>query len=148
MADDLREVLADFKIAIIVERMGDCARSIAEQVPLIRGLTRASLRNVLRRMSAEAQDSVQCALDAFVRRDAHAGPGRYRQEQLGSLQAELLRDLLDTMAETPATITSSTCMLLASQKLVRLSEHAANIARICSSTSSEAAASPSMAEAG
>jgi phosphate transport system protein len=140
MADDLREVLADLKIAIIVERMGDCARSIAEQVPRVRGLAQASLKNVLKRVSLEAQDSVQNALDTFVRRDAEAA---YRpscsQEQLGRLQDELLRDLLDRMADVPSVIGSSTSMLLACQKLVRLTEHAGNIVRICSLAAAEPA---------
>jgi phosphate transport system protein len=134
MADDLREVLAGFKIATVVERMGDCARSIAEQVPRVRGLTRASLRNVLRRMSAEAQEAVQHALDIFVRQDGDLGQRPVSvQERLASLHDELLRDLLDTMTEVPSAIGSSTSMLMASQKLVRLAEHSANIVRISSS---------------
>jgi phosphate transport system protein len=136
MADDLQEILAGFKIATIVERMGDCARSIAEQVPRVRGLSRSSLRNVLRRMSVEAQDSVQNALDVFVRQDAEPAQQPLSvQEQLAHLQDELLRDLLDTMAELPSAVGSSTSLLMASQNLVRLAEHSAKIIRISSSAS-------------
>lgn len=140
-ANDLREILADFKIAITMARMGGCARSIAEQVAMVRGLRRNSSKHVLTQMADRAQETIRCAIDCFVRRDGEVEAGEASDPRLLSLlQDDLLRDLLDNMADAPATIGSSTCMLLASQKLVRLAEHAASISRICSTAGRVAAA--------
>jgi phosphate transport system protein len=132
MADDLHEILAAFKIGVIVERMGDCARAIAQQVPMVGGFKPRSAIKLLTALSDTAQASVRHALDAFVRADTAAAAMLPRSiEEAGYLQDELLRDLLETMADIPATITSSTCLLLAAQKLVRVGEHAVNLARLC-----------------
>jgi phosphate transport system protein len=132
MADDLREILAAFKIGVIVERMGDCARSVAQQVPLVGEFRSRTSVKLLKALSDTAQASLRHALDAFVRTDAPAAGMLPRNlEESGYLQDELLRDLLETMSDVPSTITSSTCLLLASQKLVRVGEQAANLARLC-----------------
>lgn len=131
LADDLRETLAAFKIAVIVERMGDCACRIAGQVPLVRGLSRRSSRLLVERMSSTAEEGVRQALDTFVARDADAAVfDRRIPDELSHLQDELLRDLLEAMTDAPSNISSCTSLLLASHTLVRLGEHAANLSRI------------------
>lgn len=131
MADDLREVLAAFKQATIIERMGDCARGIAAQVPLVRGIRSRRSRAILERMSEKARDMVRLSLDCAVQRNADAArPLCAPDDLLASLHDELLGELLDIMIEEPSSITASTCLLLASQKLVRLGEHSANLARL------------------
>lgn len=131
MADDLREVLAAFKIAILVERMGDCARSIAEQVPLIKGFERRLPLRLLEDMSKAAAEMVRLALDAFVKKDpAIAGQVCDSDDVVDALHDQLFRELLDIMSENPSKIGSATGLLLASQKLERIGDHASNIARV------------------
>jgi phosphate transport system protein len=131
IAGDLHEVLAAFKIGVIVERVGDCARTVAEQVPRVGRFKSRSAMKLLKALSDTARGCVGLALDDFVRGNVGAAETLPRSlEEAAHLQDELTRDLLDSMAELPATITSSTCLLLASQKLVRAGEHAANVARV------------------
>jgi two-component system phosphate regulon response regulator PhoB len=132
IAGDLQDVLAAFKIGVVIERVGDCARAVAEQVPMIGSFKSRSAMKLLKALSATAQACIRHALAEFVQGD----PGRSGTlprsiDEAGYLQDELSRDLLESMSERPSTITSSTCLLLASQKLVRVIEHAANIARVC-----------------
>ena len=132
IADDLHEVLAAFKIGVVMERVGDCARAVAEQVPLVGSFKSRSAMKLLKALSDNAQACIRYALDDFVREDPKASETLRRSLlEAGHLQDELTRDLLDTMSEAPSTITSSTCLLLASQKLVRVVEHAANVAKVC-----------------
>jgi len=131
MADDLRETLAAFKQSIIIERMGDCARSIAQQVPLVRGSAPRRSKTLLKRMSWIAQDLVRLALNRIIERDADAALAVSGSDDLlSSLHDELLRDLLNGMADAPSTTSASTCLLLASQKIVRLGEHSTNLIKV------------------
>lgn len=131
MADDLRTVLAAFKIAILVERVGDCARSIAEQVPRLRGFDRRLPFLLLGNMTEAATRMVHSALNAFVQQDSSLA--RQVCDETRAVDAyhdQLFRELLDTMSENPTKIGPATCLLLVSQKLERISDHASNIARV------------------
>ena len=131
MADDLREVLAAFKIGILVERMGDCARSIAEQVPKTRSFSQRSPISLLQNMASEAAGMVRASLDAFVKQDsALAEDVCARDDAVDILHDDLFRELLDLMSANPTTITAATGLLLVSQKLERIGDHATNIARV------------------
>lgn len=131
MADDLRETLAAFKQAIIIERMGDCGRSIAQQVPLVRGSTSRRSKALLKRMSLITQDLVRLALNCVMERDPNAAcAASGNHDLLSSLHDELFRELLDGMADRPSSISASTCLLLASQKIVRLGEHSTNLVKV------------------
>lgn len=128
MADDLREILAAFKQAIIIERMGNCSRSIAEQVPLVRGSASRRSKDLLRRMCSIAQELVRVALNCVLERDPDAARAVSGNDGLlSSLHDELLRELLDQMADAPSIISASTCLLLASQKIVRVGELSFNL---------------------
>ena len=131
MADDLREILAAFKIGILVERMGDCARSIAEQVPKTKTFSHRSPISLLRNMSAEAAAMVHGSLDSFVKQNAVlAQDVCARDDSVDILHDDLFRELLDVMSADPTSITAATCMMLVSQKLERIGDHATAIARV------------------
>jgi phosphate transport system protein len=131
IASDLDEVLAAFKIGVVIERVGDCARTIAEQVPSVGRFKSRSATKLLKELSDTARACVRHSLDDFVRRDMGAAESLPRSlDEAGYLHDELSRDLLDSMTDYPSTITAFTCLLLAAQKLLRVSEHAANIARV------------------
>jgi phosphate transport system protein len=130
VADDLRQILAAFKIATMIERMGDCARSIAEQVHLAESFESRGAFRLLQAMSLDVAAMVRAALDAFVRQDA-AGAGSVcgGQERVHALGSALFRELLDGMTNNPAEIGGSLCLLLVAQNLERIGGHAISIGR-------------------
>lgn len=131
MADDLRQVLAAFKIAVLIERMGDCARSVAEQVPRVQGFARRSPLLIIRSMSTTVAEMVRASLDAFIAQDADAAEAVGRSDDdVDALHDQLFRELLEIMSENPASISPSTCLLLASKKLERIGDHATSISRV------------------
>lgn len=131
VADDLRETLVAFKQAIIIERMGNGSRNIAQQLPLVLGATPGRSKTLPRRMSAIAQDLAWPALSCVIERDPDAVRAISASlDLLSSFHDELLRERLDGMADAPSTTSASICLLLASQKIVRLGEHSANLIRV------------------
>jgi phosphate uptake regulator len=91
-----------------------------------------SAMKLLKALSDTAQSCVRQALDDFVeRRSGTISVLPRKLEEAGYLQDELSRDLLDSMSQLPSTVSSSTCLLLACQRLGRITEHAANIAKVC-----------------
>jgi len=129
LADDLREVLAAFKIAGLIARMGDCAANIARRVDDIgdcRGLAQLSS---LAAMAEEVGAMVKAALDAFARRD---GPAATRIEAMDDAVdrylASISRGLIDHMAADSRSIRRGTDLMFAAQKLERIGDHAVGIA--------------------
>ncbi|MDQ3139706.1 MAG: phosphate signaling complex protein PhoU [Pseudomonadota bacterium] len=130
-ADDLREVLAAFKIAVMVERMGDNAANIARQVRLVCGFGARPELRIFSTISASVADMVSAALDAYVRRDV-AGAKRIYDDSaaVDMLHDQLFRSLLAVMSKNPSTISACTRLLFVSQSLDRIGDHARNIARL------------------
>src|SRR5438445_1309917 len=72
MAGDLRDVAAALKIAGVVERIGDYAKSIARRVRLLDNMGKIEPMALLPEMARIATGMVHDVLDAFVERDAEA----------------------------------------------------------------------------
>ena len=68
MADDLRELIATFKISGVVERIGDYAKNIAKRVPVIASTHKLRPASLLPSMSNVASELVRDSLEAFARR--------------------------------------------------------------------------------
>ena len=131
MADDLRQVLAAFKIAVLIERMGDCARGVAEQVPKVQSFARRSPLLILKSMSTAVGEMVRSAMDAFVAQDIEAARQVCQSDdEVDALHDQLFRELLEIMGEYPSSISPGACLLLASKKLERIGDHATTIARV------------------
>ncbi len=131
MADDLREVLAALKIAGVIERMGDYAKTIAKRELLLEDVTRIEPLSILPAMAAVVSDMVREALDAFAARDpAKARAVSLRDPQVDDLYNSMFRALLTHMMENPHTITASTHLLFVAKGLERIGDHATNIAEM------------------
>ncbi len=129
LADDLRDVLAAFKITGLIARMGDCAKNIAHRIDLIgdcRGV--AQLRS-LAAMGDEVAAMVKAALDAFVCRDAAAAAQvAAMDDAVDRYRACITTGLIDHMAGDSRSIGAATHLMFAAQKLERIGDHAVGIA--------------------
>lgn len=129
LADDLRDVLAAFKIAGIIARMGDCAANIA-----LRAEATGDCRDVphlrsIQGMSDAVLAMVKSALDAFANRDpAAADRVDSMDDSVDRHHAAIFSALVDHMADDTSSIPIVAHLLLVSQKLERIGDHAVAIA--------------------
>lgn len=129
MADDLREVIADLKIAGIVERIGDYAKNIAKRSRNIEDIRRFEPLALLPAMADLAIAMVRDVLTAHAARDAKAAESIIaRDEKVDAFYNSLFRNLTSYMMENPATISASAHLLFVARNLERIGDHATNIA--------------------
>jgi phosphate transport system protein len=129
MATDLRLITAAFKINSDLERIGDQAVNIAENV--IKILPHPPLRPIfeLPRMADSAEKMTRDSLDAFVRRDSDlARQVLKRDDEVDMLKDHVFRVLLTYMMADPGTIERALGLILISRNLERIADHATNIA--------------------
>jgi phosphate transport system protein len=129
IATDLRLITAAMKINADLERIGDQAVNIAENV--IKLLPHPPLKPLIDipRMAELAEKMTRDALDAFVRKD----PGLARNvlerdDEVDSLKDQVFRELLTYMMADPGTIPRALALILISRNLERIADHATNIA--------------------
>jgi phosphate transport system protein len=129
MATDLRLITAAMKINSDLERIGDQAVNIAENV--IKLLPHPPLKPQIDvpRMAEIAQGMTHDSLDAFVRKDvALARNVLRRDDQVDALKDQVFRVLLTYMMADPGTIERCLALILISRNLERIADHATNIA--------------------
>jgi phosphate transport system protein len=128
-ASDLRLITAALKINDDLERIGDQAVNIAENV--IKILPQAPLKPLIDipRMADIAQSMTRDALDAFVKRDADlARSVLKRDDAVDELKDQVFRELLTYMMADPGTIQRALALILISRNIERIADHATNIA--------------------
>lgn len=129
LADDLREVLAAFKIAGLIARMGDCASNIARRAGQIGDCRGIAQLTSLAAMGDEVGAMVKAALDAFARRDGVAAARvAAMDDAVDNYRSCISRSLIDHMGEDPRSISQGTHLMFAAQKLERIGDHAVGIA--------------------
>jgi len=129
MATDLRLITSAMKINSDLERIGDQAVNIAENV--IKLLPHPPLKPQIEvpRMAELAQGMTHDCLDAFVRKDvALARSVLKRDDQVDALKDQVFRVLLTYMMADPGTIERCLALILISRNLERIADHATNIA--------------------
>ncbi|HWX24476.1 MAG TPA: phosphate signaling complex protein PhoU [Vicinamibacteria bacterium] len=129
MATDLRLITAAMKINSDLERIGDQAVNIAENV--IKILPHPPLKPIfeLPRMADSAERMTRDSLDAFVRRDVDlARHVLKRDDEVDLLKDHVFRVLLTYMMADPGTIERALGLILISRNLERIADHATNIA--------------------
>jgi phosphate transport system protein len=129
-AGDLRLVISTIKVVTDLERMGDLAENIAEE--MLKSQDRP-LTHLTTLQSLAEQTAIQLnqALDAFARGDVnwalHVIENHQKSEDLfNSMQ----RENLTYMLEDPREITSGMMIFAIGRALVRISSHATNIAEM------------------
>jgi phosphate transport system protein len=129
IATDLRLITAAMKINADLERIGDQAVNIAENV--IKLLPQAPLKPLIDipRMAELAEKMTRDALDAFVRKDAELARNVLRRDdEVDNLKDQVFRELLTYMMADPGTIQRALALILISRNLERIADHATNIA--------------------
>jgi phosphate transport system protein len=129
MATDLRLITAAMKINADLERIGDQAVNIAENV--IKILPHPPLKPIfeLPRMADSAEKMTRDSLDAFVRRDVElARAVLKRDDEVDLLKDHVFRVLLTYMMADPGTIERALGLILISRNLERIADHATNVA--------------------
>jgi len=129
LASDLRLITSAMKINSDLERIGDQAVNIAENV--VKLLPQPPLKPLIDipRMAEIAQQMTRDALDAFVKRDVNlAREVLRRDDEVDSLKDQVFRELLTYMMADPGTIQRALALILISRNLERIADHATNIA--------------------
>jgi phosphate transport system protein len=129
MATDLRLITSAMKINADLERIGDQAVNIAENV--LRLLPHPPLRAILNitRMAELAEQMTRDSLDSFVKKDAAlARTVLARDDEVDQLKDHVFRVLLTYMMADPGTIERALGLILISRNLERIADHATNIA--------------------
>lgn len=129
LADDLREVLAAFKIAGLIARMGDCAKNIAHRAILAGDCRGTGALKSLVNMKDAALAMLKAALDAFTARDPVAAEQIIGMDDaVDRFHGCITRALVALMTEDPRHIGAAAQLLFVSQKLERVGDHAVGIA--------------------
>jgi phosphate transport system protein len=129
LAADLRAIMAAQKINSDLERMGDQAVNVAQNV--LRLLPHPPLRPILTipRMAEIAEAMTRDSLDAFVRRDVELARSVLRRDdEVDELKDQVFRVLLTHMMADPGTIERALTLILISRNVERIADHATNIA--------------------
>jgi len=130
LAGDLRDVLAALKIAMLVARMGDCAKEIAHRAALVGACRSCAPVKLVRSMEVEVSAMVKAALDAFVHRKVEPTiEVSERDAAVDDFHACIWRELITHMQERPEDIDGAAHMMFVSHMLERIGDDAAAVAR-------------------
>lgn len=131
MADDLRELIATFKISGVVERIGDYAKNIAKRVPLVTKSKKLGPISLLPSMSNIASELVRDSLEAFARRDAELALEVSERDQIvDDFYTSIFRATITHMIENPKDIGEAAHLLFIAKNLERIGDHATNVAEM------------------
>jgi len=132
MADDLRHLIATFKISSIAERIGDYAKNIAKRVPLVAESSRKiEPAALLPSMANIAAELVRDSFKAYADGDADLAVSVWARDQtLDNFYTSIFRAIITYMVENPAYITESAHLLFIAKNIERIGDHATNIAEL------------------
>ncbi len=131
VASDLRFLAATFKMVTDLERIGDQAGHIAEQVLKIVDKARHPLPDELREMADTAQGMLTSALDAFVRREASLAEKVIADDaKVDKLNSKLVDMLEDALQEGPQAAMRMIHTLNIARYLERIGDHTVNISEM------------------
>jgi phosphate transport system protein len=129
MANDLREVMAAWKIASDLERVGDLAKNIAKRTLVINQSDPIQLTRSIERMGRLAAAHLKQVLDAYSSREvAPALAIWFQDEDIDAHYNSLFRELLTYMMEDPRTIGPCAHLLFVAKNIERIGDHSTNIA--------------------
>lgn len=130
MADDLRTMIAALKIAAVLERIGDYAKSIARRTPL---LSRRSIGAIplLKSMTALAAEILSDVMEAFAGQDPDlAERAAQRDKGVDEFYNGVFRALISHMIENPHLISECAHLLFVAKNIERIGDHATNVAEM------------------
>jgi phosphate transport system protein len=129
VAGDLRQLMAVDHIITELERIGDSATNIAEEVLSLEHLPPRAIHPSLPTMAQSVQEMVRQSLEAFFRSNAHlARQVCLMDDDVDALDQAIIQDLLREMAGAPRAILPSQSQINIVRNLERVGDHATNIA--------------------
>jgi len=130
VANDLRFLLAATRINGELERIGDLAINITENVQVL--VEHPPLKPLIDipHMAELARTMVRQSLDALVRGDAALAQSVIMtDDKVDALKDQIFRELLTYMLGDPRTTERALALILVSRHLERIADHATNIAQ-------------------
>ena len=129
VAGDLRQLMAVDHIIAELERIGDSATNIAEEVLTLRHLPPRPIHPSLASMAQTVQEMVRQSLEAFYRSNSHlARQVCLTDADVDALDQAIIQDLLREMTGAPEAILPCQCQINIVRNLERVGDHATNIA--------------------
>jgi phosphate transport system protein len=129
VAIDLRFILAATKINSELERIGDLAINITENVHVLASEPPLKPLIDIPRMADLSRRMVRESIDAFVKEDPLLAQSVIMtDDEVDALKDQVLRELLTYMMADPRTIERALALVLVARHLERVGDHACNIA--------------------
>jgi phosphate transport system protein len=129
VAGDLRQLMAVDHIIAELERIGDSATNIAEEVLTLGQLPPRPIHPQLEYMAQSAIEMVRQSLDAFLRSNAHlARQVCLADADVDALDQDIIQHLLREMSGAPEAIVPGQSQINIVRNLERVGDHATNIA--------------------
>ncbi len=129
VAGDLRQLMAVDHIITELERIGDSATNIAEEVLTLAQSPPRPIHPSLASMAQSVQEMVRQSLEAFFRSNAHlAKQVCMADADVDAMDHTIIQDLLREMTGTPEAIVPGQCQINIVRNLERVGDHATNIA--------------------
>jgi phosphate transport system protein len=129
VAGDLRQLMAVDHIITELERIGDSATNIAEEVLTLGQLPPRPIHPSLAQMAQSVQEMIRQSLEAFFRSNSHlARQVCIADDDVDALDQAIIQDLLQEMTGAPEAIIPGQSQINIVRNLERVGDHATNIA--------------------
>jgi len=128
VAKDLRRIIAAFRIANDLERMGDLSRDIANAVLRLQGEPLIKPIIDLPRMGEIARNMTYEAIQAYVNENVDLAYKMAKDDdQVDALYSQISRELVLLMMENPRNIAQAQVLSFVGRYIERYGDHATNI---------------------
>lgn len=129
VAVDLRYIMSSLTINSNLERVGDIAKNIAENLILIKKKPDFFQQTKLQEMFDLTKEMLKNAIDAFIIHNAELAKKVILSDDIvDRLNAENHTILKNIMKQSPDNIEAAVALLVISRELERLADHSTNIA--------------------
>jgi len=129
VATDLRQVMAVDHLIVELERLGDLAVNIAEEVLNLEQLPITELHRDLSRMTKMVQSMIRDSLRSFINQDAVLAREVCKQDdEVDYLDRALIQELLEYMGRSREAVAVGLSQITVIRNLERAGDHATNIA--------------------
>lgn len=131
MAQDLREVVAAFKIGSALERIGDLAKNVAKRTLVLNQNQPIRVMASIGRMGKQTQMLMAEALDAYTARDTALAVSVWKRDvEIDEMHNSIFRELITYMMEDPRTIGYCSQLLFIVKNFERIGDHTTFIAEM------------------
>jgi phosphate transport system protein len=131
MAQDLRFLVAVLKVAAVMERVGDLAKSIARRGVHLSTIRPIGIISSVIRMGHDVLRQLTRVLDAWAQHDVEAAVLVWRKDvEIDEAYNSLFREVMTYMMEDPRTISIGSQLLFIAKNLERIGDHATRVAEM------------------